>query len=104
LKINEVARRLLRKAKTIDIFESKAGEVLDIIITALYIEIQAKEVLETEAATEEERREAEQALKLISEVKKEIVKQYVLAARLSHKQRRARRFFEYKTHRVRGAK
>ena len=104
MKISEVARKLLRKAKTIDIFESKAGEVLDIIITALYVEIRAKEVLQTETASEEERREAEQALKLISEVKREIVKQYVLAARLSSKQKRTRRFFEYKIHRVRGVK
>ncbi len=104
MKIDEIARRLLRKAKTIDIFESKAGEVLDIIITALYIEIQAEEVLETETTNEEERKAAEKALKLVSEIKREIVKQYVLAAHLSSKQKRARRFFEYRLRKVRGAR
>ncbi len=102
MRLDETAGKLLRKAKSIDIFETRSGEVLDIIIMSLCIEFQAKEVLKTNTVSERERREAERALKFINEVKKEIVRQYILGAHLTIRQHRGQKFFEYKLRKIRG--
>ncbi len=104
MRLDETAGKLLRKAKSIDIFETNSGEVLDIIIMSLYVEFQAKEVLKTNNVSDRERKEAERALKFINEVKREIVRQYILGAHLTIRQRRGQRFFEYKTRKMRGIK
>ena len=67
---------ILRRVKTLSVRKTSSAEIINIVMNTLLLELEAKEILADPKASDERKKEAENILKIIDNIKKELVRQY----------------------------